>query len=454
MEGCGNSQRVSSPKQRSSSPSATSVSLITEQGRSSSSSLRKASLTQQPLASSHGLPVQQVQADVIEDLSSASCSRSGKTEHSAHLAATKLAEIRDCKVDPVGGVLESSLRTTNGVGTEAKAAVCNTSSKPEQSSLAATAETAAIAAGNASNSLPQAAAPSAAVIYTAPAAVIAGISATNSRGNASEGLESGQRKVDNAQMLDFAPSQQASLPNITQGFTSFHPAARGVAAPYVTACDVAKNIPGEDASGPIGQSVLQVASAHIAVSNSSDSAQTAASNSSKCRNCTPAVRQNAAVSFPQFSAVSSKPSSPLQHPNSEKQHVSQPDLPTKHAAHNKQQGPILQQLPNFSKLSKQQPQNAPVAGSAWSRKEYVSFGDIDLSTSAHIREGVVQLDKASISHMQSMLASSLVGKLFGRRLPFHFLAADAASQKMGALMTVLKDSRGRQGLFHLANFKK
>ncbi|PKA46353.1 hypothetical protein AXF42_Ash021634 [Apostasia shenzhenica] len=157
-----------------------------------------------------------------------------------------------------------------------------------------------------------------------------------------------------------------------------------MAAPYVTACDVAKAIPGEDAQNPMRQSVMQVISVHNAKPNSTDSAQAAVLYSPNNINCTPTVRQNAAASFPVHSAVLSHHSSPLHLQTSEKQQVPKPELHASRAVHFNQQGKVLQQQPNSSTLPKQQPQDSPTTCSAWARKEYVSFGDIDLSTSAHI----------------------------------------------------------------------
>ncbi|PKA48987.1 Uncharacterized protein AXF42_Ash019525 [Apostasia shenzhenica] len=107
------------------------------------------------------------------------------------------------------------------------------------------------------------------------------------------------------------------------------------------------------------------------------------------------------------------------------QQASQPSFQKSVANLNPQQENLLQNRHhNFSSSPKQQAQQSRAASSAWARREYVSFGDIDLSNSAHIHEGVVQLDRASISYMQTKLASALVGKLFGRRLSFQFLSGE------------------------------
>ncbi|PKA64837.1 hypothetical protein AXF42_Ash016868 [Apostasia shenzhenica] len=71
-----------------------------------------------------------------------------------------------------------------------------------------------------------------------------------------EVLKPHQCKEVEAQMQDFFSSQQTSSPERSQGIAPSHPAARGAAATYVTACDVAKTILGEDARGPMRQSVV------------------------------------------------------------------------------------------------------------------------------------------------------------------------------------------------------
>ncbi|PKA58711.1 hypothetical protein AXF42_Ash000804 [Apostasia shenzhenica] len=72
-----------------------------------------------------------------------------------------------------------------------------------------------------------------------------------------EVLKPHQCKEVETQMQDFFSSQQTSSPERSQGITPSHPAARGAVATYATACDVAKTIPGEDARGPMRQSIVQ-----------------------------------------------------------------------------------------------------------------------------------------------------------------------------------------------------
>ncbi|PKA55879.1 hypothetical protein AXF42_Ash018786 [Apostasia shenzhenica] len=275
---------------------------------------------------------------------------------------------------------------------------------------------------------PQVGALFAATTSSAPATVHAGTPAqnratgaglaSNSSANAIEGLISCHRKEEDAHMLPSFPSQQTSPLAHNRGMNLFHPAARGVAA-HSTACDDVNLVPGEDARGPFGQSGMQVDYAQPVFSFPATSDQSAVANNLHSRTCIPTVRQNAANSILLNAAAPNKPNSPLHAQPNAHQQTFQPLLQKSVASLNQQQGNFLQ---NTS--PKQQLQHPRAASSAWARREYVNFGDIDLSNSAHIQDGVIQLDKASISYMQSKLASTLVGKLFGRKLPFQFLSAE------------------------------
>ncbi|PKA46260.1 hypothetical protein AXF42_Ash020011 [Apostasia shenzhenica] len=394
---------------------------------------------------------------IAESSNVADCSRSSKTEIHAHGAAAVSAGIasKNRAWADVAGVAEQNTlpkqnravySSNKGAEVAGIAGLHGRNLKPENGLC-----------GSSKTEDPSA-------VNVEPAIKISGAGAGSANINSATNIEvltSSHRKGDDAQLLASFPSPEICLPAHHRGMDLPHPAARGVAA-HLTACDDVIFVLGEDARGPFGQSGMQVdhaqfafsfpeTSVHSAAANNINSntctptvrqnastkilqnsaalsctefAQTAASTSSNSRNCPPAVRQNAAVSFPQHSAVFSKPNSPLHLQTSEKQQVPQLELHASRAVHSNQQGKVLQQQPSSSKQPIQQAQPSPTASSAWTRKEYISFGDIDLSNSAHLRDGVVQLDKASILHIQSKLASSLVGKLFGRRLPFHFLAAE------------------------------
>ncbi|PKA45720.1 hypothetical protein AXF42_Ash011061 [Apostasia shenzhenica] len=277
MESCSHSPPTNSPEQRSPSPSAVSRSLLTEQDCMPDNSPVQTHPNQRPQASSLGFPEQIACSATAGAEVSASCSRSREAAQLGKPATAGGAGTADYISTLENDVLRASLCS--------KTEGDNSSSKSTQSTPVSAAEN----AGSECN----------------PEAAAVGI-ARNSNTSKSELLQPNPCKEDDVQMLDLSPSQQATPPEHRQGIFSAHPAARGVAANLVTACDVAKNIPGEDASGPLRQSVMQVVAAHSAMLTCTDSVQNAAPNSpnsSSSRNCLPTVRQNAAISILQNPAV-------------------------------------------------------------------------------------------------------------------------------------------------------
>ncbi|PKA47409.1 Uncharacterized protein AXF42_Ash021672 [Apostasia shenzhenica] len=61
---------------------------------------------------------------------------------------------------------------------------------------------------------------------------------------------------------------------------------------------------------------------------------------------------------------------------------------------------------------------------AWKKKAFVDISQLDLSSSSFLQHGVVTLDDAAVKRMENKFANALVGRLFGRRLPYPFLSSE------------------------------
>ncbi|PKA46309.1 Uncharacterized protein AXF42_Ash021356 [Apostasia shenzhenica] len=61
---------------------------------------------------------------------------------------------------------------------------------------------------------------------------------------------------------------------------------------------------------------------------------------------------------------------------------------------------------------------------AWQKKPYVDISQLNMPSSSYLQCGVVTLDDAAVKRMETKFANALVGRLFGRRLPYPFLTSE------------------------------